>query len=58
MLVLVLDDFIVEEADLSISGVDISIELPLHALIMIEHGPAVVGMERLLLALVHYLLGL
>ena len=58
MLVGVLDDFIVEEANLSVSGVDISVKLPLHALVVVEDVPAVVGVEGLFLALVHSLLGL
>ena len=41
----VLDDFVIEGADLLVGVVDVAIELLLHALVVVEHGPAVSGVE-------------
>ena len=49
----VLDDFVIEGADLLVGVVDVAIELLLHALVVVEHGPAVSGVEVVPLACTH-----
>lgn len=49
----VLDDFVIEGANLLVGVVDIAIEHLLHALVVVEHGPAVGRVEAVPLACAH-----